>query len=289
MVGVLSNIAEDVVSGEVKSAGVIGLGKMGAPIARHLRKAGFEVRGYDVSEAALAAVRQDDIAIDDSPLSLASRSDLVIVLPAFERQVENALFSSKGVVAGARPGTIVAIGATIAPSGMRSIAKRLGEYGLIALDIPLCRGDRAAAAGKLLITGGGDREAFERCRRAFSTFADSIHHLGEAGAGQVGKMINNLILWACICANHEGFALGEAIGVDREAMRTMLLESSAANWAMETRASDTPIPWAEKDMMIVLDEADHAHLAMPLSGVVKEVVKGIKIARGEFVLPRALD
>jgi 3-hydroxyisobutyrate dehydrogenase-like beta-hydroxyacid dehydrogenase len=94
-------------------------------------------------------------------------------------------------------------------------------------------------------------------------------------------MVNNLILWACISANDEGLRLGERLGVDRRAMREMLLQSSGANWALESGAGDRPMPWAEKDMMIVLAEADAARMSLPLCGVIKEVIKGIKVARGE--------
>ena len=133
----------------------------------------------------------------------------------------------------------------------------------------------------MLITGGGEANAFERCRKAFSTFADSVHRLGDVGSGQVGKMVNNLILWACISANTEGFKLAQQYGVDVDAMRNMLLDSSAQNWAMSTQVDRYPMPWAEKDMMIVLSEADRLRLSLPLCGSVKEVIKGIKIARGE--------
>ena len=95
-------------------------------------------------------------------------------------------------------------------------------------------------------------------------------------------MVNNLILWACISANTEGFKLAGQYGVDAGAMRDMLLESSAHNWAMETQVDKQPMPWAEKDMMIVLGEADRLRLSLPLCGTVKEVIKGIKIERGDF-------
>ena len=94
-------------------------------------------------------------------------------------------------------------------------------------------------------------------------------------------MVNNLILWACISANHEGLKLGEKLGVERKAMREMLLDSSGQNWALGSGAGDRPMPWAEKDMMIVLEEADLARVALPLCGTVKEVIKGIKVERGE--------
>jgi 3-hydroxyisobutyrate dehydrogenase-like beta-hydroxyacid dehydrogenase len=265
----------------INTVGMIGLGKMGNPMARLLAAKGFSVVGYDVNAAAGKAAAKHGVAIAASPSALASKCDLVIVVTGFEAEAEDALFGKGGAVEGARPGTVIGIASTISPTGMRDIGKRLTARGLMPLDIPLCRGEPAAEAGKLLITGGGDKAAFERCRPAFAAFADAIFHLGAVGAGQVGKMVNNLILWACISANDEGLRLGEKLGVDRKAMREMLLQSSGQNWALASGAGDRPMPWAEKDMMIVLQEADAARMSLPLCGVIKEVIKGIKVARGE--------
>lgn len=265
----------------IQTVGVIGLGKMGAPMARHLAGKGFAVTGYDIDPAAAKRLAAHGVDAAPSPAALAAACRLVIVVTAFEHQVEAVLFGADGVTAGAKPGTIVGIAATISPQGMRRFAASLHEHGLIALDIPLCRGEPAAESGQLLIVGGGDNEAFERCRPAFASFADSIFHLGPAGAGQVGKMVNNLILWACISANYEGLKLGEKLGIDRGAMREMLLQSSGENWPLRSGAGERPMPWAEKDMMIVLEEADAARVSLPLCGTVKEVIKGIKVERGE--------
>ena len=265
----------------IKTVGMIGLGKMGNPMSRLLAAKGFSVVGFDVSADAGEAVAKHGVAIAVSPSALAARCDLVIVVTGFEHQAEGALFGKNGVAEGARPGTIVGVASTISPSAMRDFGERLSVRGLMPLDIPLCRGEPAAESGTLLITGGGDKAAFERCRPVFSAFADAIFHLGPVGAGQVGKMVNNLILWACISANDEGLRLGETLGVNAKAMREMLLQSSGQNWALESGAGKRPMPWAEKDMMIVLQEADAARMCLPLCGVVKEVIKGIKIARGE--------
>jgi 3-hydroxyisobutyrate dehydrogenase len=265
----------------IKAVGMIGLGKMGNPMARLLAAKGFSVVGYDVNANAGKVAAKHGVAVATSPSALAAKCDLVIVVTGFEEEAKTALFDQGGVVEGARPGTIIGIASTISPSGMRDMGERLSARGLVPLDIPLCRGEPAAEAGRLLITGGGDKAAFERCRPAFAAFADAIFHLGPVGAGQVGKMVNNLILWACISANDEGLRLGETLGVDRRAMREMLLQSSGQNWALESGAGERPMPWAEKDMMIVLQEADAARMSLPLCGVVKEVIKGIKVARGE--------
>ena len=266
---------------KIGSVGVIGLGKMGGQLARHLAAAGFETRGYDVRAEAMAAAEADGAAATASPAALASASDLVIVGVGFDSELEAALFGDDGAMDSPRPGSVIAVASTVAPATMLKIAERIGEREVAVLDIPMARGEQAAIDGNLLIFGGGDREVFDRCRPAFSTFSDAIHYLGPVGAGQVGKLVNNLILWACISANEEGFRLAESLGVAAAPLRDALLQSSAHNWAMATEAVERPMPWAEKDMTIVLKEADAARVSLPLSGTVKEVIKGVKIARGQ--------
>jgi 3-hydroxyisobutyrate dehydrogenase-like beta-hydroxyacid dehydrogenase len=212
-------------------------------------------------------------------------SDLVIVVVGFDHEVEEVVTR---ILEGSRKGLIVALASTVAPRYAKRLAARLADSGVTLLDAPLARGEAAAIAGKLLIYGAGDEKAFEACRPAFATFASDIFHLGPAGAGQVGKMVNNLILWACISANDEGLRLGEALGVDPEKLKEALSHGSAQNWAMDSMAERSGMPWAEKDMSIVLHEADLARLSLPLSGTVKEVIKGLKIRMG-LGLPRGSD
>jgi 3-hydroxyisobutyrate dehydrogenase-like beta-hydroxyacid dehydrogenase len=265
---------------DIKRVGLIGLGKMGLPIGRLLHQRGFTVSGYDVALAAIKAAAAAGIRPVNSPKAVAAASDLVIVAVGFDAEVEAVLFGDNGVLAGAGDGSVIAIASTIAPHSMQGIAARLKDRpGIALLDIPLCRGEGAAQEGKLLIMGGGDKTAFDACRPAFAAFADAVFHLGPVGAGQVGKMVNNLILWACISANEEGFKLAHTLGVEREILRAALLDSSASNWSLATRPEEKPMPWAEKDMTIVLKEADAARLSLPLCGVVKEVIKAVKIER----------
>ena len=93
-------------------------------------------------------------------------------------------------------------------------------------------------------------------------------------------MVNNLILWACIAVNDEGLRLGRALGVDPERLCEALRHGSAQNWAMDTQAERSGMPWAEKDMRIVLSEADRLRISLPLCGVVTEVVKSVKFEKG---------
>ncbi len=267
-------------AGKIERVGIVGLGQMGRPMARHLLAKGFQVTGYDVAPAAARTVKQLGAGIARSPAELAARSDLIIVVVGFDSEVDEVLYGPKGILAKARPGTIVAISSTVPPAYMRALVRKTKGIKVVFLDAPLCRGEPAAEKGTLEVLVGGDKAAFNACLPAFETFSDSIHHLGKLGAGQVGKMVNNLILWACIAANVEGLKLGASLGVKEEPLRRALLESSASNWALETWLQPRPMPWAEKDMNIVLHEADEVRLSLPLCGALKEVIKGIKIERG---------
>ncbi len=266
---------------EIRNVGVVGLGAMGGQLARHLCEAGFVVTGHDVRDEAMESAEQSGVDRAASLSDIAARSDLVIIGVGFDSEVEAVIFGDDALLAGARPGTVIAIASTAAPATMKKIVARADRPDLTFLDIPMCRGEQAAIDGKLLIMGGGDAAAFDACRPAFETFSNSIHYLGELGAGQVGKLVNNLILWACISANYEGLKLAESLDVDAAHLVTALLDSSAHNWAMESGVGALPMPWAEKDMTIVLQEADEARVSLPLSGTIKEVIKGIKIELGQ--------
>ena len=262
----------------IKTVGVVGLGKMGGPLARHLAAGGFGVVGYDVNQDAMNAVATAGVRPASDCRELAENCDLAIVGVGFDSEVEAVVFGEDGLLSG-RAEPVVAIASTIAPQAMKDIAAR--RPAAVFLDIPMCRGEQAAEEGDLLLLGGGDRPVFENCRPAFETFASSIYYLGALGNGQVGKMVNNLILWACISANVEGMRLAEQLGTDTSALREALLDSSARNWALDTLAHERPMPWAEKDMSIVLREADALRISLPLCGSVKEVIKGIKIDFGQ--------
>ena len=264
----------------IRRVGIVGLGKMGFPMARHLRKAGFEVVACDVSVAARTQAEGAGVKVVASPQAVAAETDFVIVVVGFDSEAEAVVLGTDGIAAAARPGLIIGIASTVAPRTMQKLADKLKGSGVVLLDMPITRGEAAAEAGKMLTMVGGDAAAFEACKPALACFASSIYHVGELGAGQVGKMVNNLILWACISANHEASRLARALNVDFERLRTALLDFSAGNWALQTRPEEQPMPWAEKDMRIALSEADRLRISVPLCGVVTEVVKSVKFERG---------
>jgi 3-hydroxyisobutyrate dehydrogenase-like beta-hydroxyacid dehydrogenase len=264
----------------IRKVGIIGLGKMGLPMSRHMRQRGFEVTAHDVNASLCGEAAKLGVAVAPNARAVAAASEFVIVVVGFDSEAEKVVVGTDGIAAAARPGLIVGIASTVAPRTMQKLSDHLDGSGAILIDMPLTRGERAAEDGKMLTMVGGGATTFAAVTPVLECFADSIFHVGDLGAGQVGKMVNNLILWACISANHEGFKLAKALNVDPERLRAALLESSAGNWALKTRPEEQPMPWAEKDMRIALSEADRLRLSVPLCGVITEVVKSVKFERG---------
>src|SRR5262249_60637021 len=112
------------------------------------------------------------------PCVVAERSDFVIMVVGFDNEAEAVLLGQDGIAGAARPGLIVGIASTVAPSTMARLAARVAGTGIVLLDMPLTRGEPAAEAGELLVMVGGDTEAFESCKPALASFASSIFHLG---------------------------------------------------------------------------------------------------------------
>src|SRR5258708_14957495 len=230
----------------LRRVGIVGLGKMGHPMARHLARAKFEVTGYDIDAHARSQGKGSGIVLVDNPRAVAERSDFVIMGVGFDSEAEAVLLARDGIAGAGRRGLIVGIASTVAPSTMARLAARLADSGIVLLDMPLTRGEPAAQAGELLVMVGGDAEAFESCKPALASFASSIFYLGQLGAGQVGKMVNNLIPWSCISANHEGLHPAGRRGVEPERLRPARPKSSAASCGPETRPATNPETRAEK-------------------------------------------
>jgi 3-hydroxyisobutyrate dehydrogenase-like beta-hydroxyacid dehydrogenase len=264
----------------IEKVGVIGLGAMGRPMGRRMVEAGYTVVGYDRDPDARRRASECGLRALSSPKEVARDSDLVMIVVGFDKQVEAVIFDDDGIMAGARPGLIVGLGSTVSPSYARDLVKRVEGRGIGLLDMPLTRSDRAAESGTMLVMGGGEPDLFEVCRPVLKTFATDIFNLGPFGSGQVGKMVNNIILWACMAANDEGLRFGEQLGVDQESMRAALVLSSAANFSLIERADTRPTPWAEKDMTIAQQEADKLRFSIPVCGLVKELIKAFKVQRG---------
>ncbi len=252
--------------------GIVGAGRMGLAMLKHLVRKGFAVTVCDISETQREAARAAGAAVVATPAEVGSVSDIVILGVGYDDEINEVVFGQHGVLETMTRGSIIAVSSTAKPDNMKLLASRVAEHGIEVIDAPICRGRFAADTGTLLALVGGKPEAVARARPVYATFASDIVHLGEIGNGQVGKAINNLMLWFNACGVLEAGRLAEQSGVDMVKLRDALLTSSAASDSLKEwdRVSFT---WALKDMQIVADMTDKAGLSLPLTGAVKEVVK----------------
>ena len=262
----------------IKTVGFVGLGKMGLPMAQNTLKAGFRVVGFDQDQEAASRAKASGIEVLPGLSEISEHSDLVIIIVGFESQIESIIFGEGGL-ASSPSQSIFAVASTVSPSFMVRTQERLKGTRYSLVDIPVARGEQPARDGTLLLFFGGSIELFERCGPVFDSFCEKYENLGPLGCGQVGKMVNNMILWSCLVANVEAFSIAEKFGIDQELLREILTFSSGDNWALRTKADQRPAFWAEKDMMILLSEADKKRVSLPLSGAVKEAIKAFKIDR----------
>ena len=261
----------------IHTVGVIGAGRMGRPIVGHLARKAFTVRAYDIDAAKQAAVETVGATWADSPASLAHGCEVILVCVGYDRELRE-LMSPAGLLDHLASGTIVAVLSTVNPKTVRELAVTAQPFGVIVVDTTVARGGRAADAGTLLAFLAGAPDVVDRLRPVFAAFASDIVHTGDVGTAQVAKAANNLVMWACLIANHEALALSKRFGVDVDRLRGALLESSADNYALRHWGENT-MAWAEDDMAIIEAMALDAGIALPQAALNREICRTLKPKR----------
>lgn len=264
-------------SSVIRTVAVVGAGRMGMPIVGHLVRKGFRVLVHDANPAKRAGAHERGAvwAADCDDLAPA---EAVLVCVGYDHEVRELAQGPRGLFNHAMPDTIITILSTILPKTVRALASAGEAHGLHVIDSTVCRGGQAADDGTLLSFVGGSSAVVERIRPVLASYSSDIVHTGGIGTAQVAKAVNNLILWACLVADHEGLALAQRHGVDVEALRAALMTSSATNGALGNWGNQT-MAWAEDDMAIVADMANEAGIGLPLSGLVRELCRPLKPRR----------
>ncbi|MGB3407526.1 MAG: NAD(P)-dependent oxidoreductase, partial [Jannaschia sp.] len=256
--------------GMTMDVGFVGVGAMGAAMAGHVARAGFNVRAFDTDTDALAACAVDGIEATADAAELARSSDVVIVVVSTDDQ-------SRGVVrhlldAGPREGAVIVVASTNHPATMIALAKDCDARGIGFVDAPVCYGLKGAIDGDLVSLCGGEDADLAKVAPILMAYSRSVEHMGPVGTGQLGKACNNMMHWAACVANYETLSLAKACGIDAQAMRQTLLKCPARNTTLE-RWDSTRFTWHEKDMDVVLDLSQQAGLSLPLFGMVDQLVK----------------
>lgn len=260
------------------TVGVLGAGRMGMPIIGHLVKAGFPVLVHDVDSARKDLVADMGASFVTEIGDIARQCLTVLVCVGYEEQLNDIMLGDGGMLGQLPQGALVAVLSTVSATGMKRLSAAAGPHGVDVVDAPVCRGSWAADAGELLSLLGGTEAAVAKFTPVAEAYSADVVRLGDIGAGQVGKAINNLILWACLVADHEGLALAQRFGVDIDKLRPALQMSSAANHALDNWGNQT-MAWAEDDMKIVSEMAVEVGISLPQGALNREICRVLKPRR----------
>lgn len=252
--------------------GVVGTGRMGLAIAKHLIKHGYGVIGQDIDGKALDAAKAAGAQTVKTPAEVGKAARFVIVAVGYDEEASAVMLDNDGLLTTMGAGSVISVSSTCTPDHVKMLAEKARAKGVDLLDSPICRGQRAADTGTMLTLCGGKAEVFKRAEPILRTFSSDVMLLGDVGAGQFGKAMNNFLLWVNGVALIEAGRLSEANGVDLVKLREALLISSGASDALKNW-ENVSFTWALKDMQIVIKMADKAGLSLPIAGAIKELVK----------------
>lgn len=268
--------------------GFIGLGIMGKPMSQHLLNAGFPLTVLDLSKSAVDELVAAGARAGASPNNVAAQSDIVITMLPDSPQVEEVILGKEGVLEGLRAGALVMDMSTILPSVARRVTQAVRARGADALDAPVSGGQVGAQNATLTIMVGGAQAAFDRAKPILEKMGKNITLVGEAGAGQITKAANQIIVGVTIAAVSEALLLAAKAGADPVKVREALMGGFASSRILELHgnrmiqrafAPGFKIKLHRKDMNIILNTARELGVALPVSASVAELMNGL-IANG---------
>ena len=253
--------------------GFIGVGVMGNGMVKNLLSHGYEVSAYTRTRAKALEALEAGAEWRESAADCVRDADAVITMVGFPPDVEEVYFGEKGILASARPGTLVIDMTTTSPRLAQRIYTEAADRGLSALDAPVSGGDTGARAGTLAIMVGGDREAFERAVPIFEAMGKSIRYMGAAGSGQHTKMANQIAIAGTLAGVCEAIAYARAAGLDVDEVISTISGGAASSWQLANNGPKSAhgdfapgffIKHFIKDMTLADGEARARDLPMPV-------------------------
>lgn len=269
--------------------GFIGLGNMGGHMARNLlaADAGHSLAVFDVVPELMAGVSGAETCASIAEVSR-NRQVIISMLPA-GKHVREVYLGTDGVLTHAGEGTLLIDCSTIDPATARDVARAAAQRGLGMLDAPVSGGTAGAEAGTLTFIVGGEADVLERARACLAAMGRNIFHAGAAGAGQIAKICNNMLLAIHMAGTSEALALGVANGLDPAVLSDIMKQSSGGNWSLNVY---NPYPGVmqgvpasrgysggflvdlmAKDLQLAMDTAESSKSAVPLGSLAKNLYR----------------
>ena len=256
--------------------GYIGLGLMGKSIAHNILKAGFPLIVHNRSRAAVDELASEGAGHASSPAEVAGQVEVIFTNLPDTPDVEKVVLDQNGILAGAHPGLIWVDNSTIKPAMSRSLAVKLADKGVLSLDAPVSGGDIGARDGTLAIMVGGPAEALKKVMPVFLAMGRTVTHVGTAGAGQVAKAANQIMVAAQMVAMGELLIFSQKAGVDPQkvvkaikggAAQCLTLDIKPARIFAGNRTPGFKASMQAKDLNIILETASEYGIPLPSAAV----------------------
>lgn len=268
-----------------KRVGFIGLGIMGKPMARNLLKAGYTLTVYSRGRQAVEALMSDGAVGVHSPQEVGERSDVVITMVTDTPDVQQVILDPNGILKSIPAGGTIIDMSTISPTATQEIAAAAKAKGVHFLDAPVSGGEGGAIAGTLSIMVGGDKDAFTECLPIFQAMGKNIVHVGGNGAGQFTKLCNQIAVAVTNLAMSEALIFAAKAGIDLARMHQAISGGAAGSWQLSNLAPRIfqrdfapgfMVKLQQKDLRLVLQEADRLQLALPATSLVHSLFNALE-------------
>jgi 3-hydroxyisobutyrate dehydrogenase-like beta-hydroxyacid dehydrogenase len=274
-----------------RNVAFLGMGVMGFPMAGHLALAGHQVTVYNRS-AAKAQAWADEFKgrTAATPREAAAGADIVFCCVGNDDDLRSVVLGPNGAFAGMGKNTVFVDHTTASADVARELHGKAREAGLHFVDAPVSGGQAGAQNGMLTVMCGGDAEPFARIEPVAQAFSRSIVLLGDSGAGQLAKMVNQICIAGLVQGLSEAIAFGQRAGLDMEQVLAVISKGAAQSWQMENRGKTMvegkfdfgfAVDWMRKDLGLVLDEAKRNGARLPVTALVDQFYADVQQAGGK--------
>ncbi len=285
-----------------ESIGFIGLGIMGQGMAKNLLKAGFSLRVWNRTASRMEPLVKAGASPGKSPADIATHSDIIITCVSDTPDVEEVILGKDGVIHGTLAGSLIIDCSTISPKSTKEIANKLAKNGIHMLDAPISGGSEGAAKGTLSIMVGGESAQFQRALPVFQAMGKTITHVGENGAGQMVKLVNQILVVVTMLAVGEGLLFAQAGGLDLNKTLAAVTGGAAGSWMLANRGPQVverdwrpgfTIDLQQKDLRLVLEAADQLGVPLISTSMVFQLYRALQQqglgGEGNHALVKALE
>ena len=269
----------------------IGLGVMGFPMAGHLKSKGLEVTVYNRTGAkAQAWADKHGGKTAPTPAAAAKDADFVMLMVGNDKDLLEVALGKEGALAGMKKGAVLIDHTTASADAARKVFAAAKAKGVDFVDAPVSGGQAGAENGKLTVMCGGEQAAFDRAKPVMDSYGRAVTLMGEAGAGQLTKMVNQICIAGLVQALSEGIAFAEKAGLDADLVLDVISKGAAQSWQMENRGKTMhqrkfdfgfAVDWMRKDLGICLEEAQRNGAKLPITQVVDQYYGEVQKAGGK--------